>query len=231
MKVLSVNISPPKAVTHRGKTVTTGIFKEPVQGRVALRPAPIDGDGQAYAKHGGPHRVAYVYTFEHYAYWQRELGRADFVYAQFGENLTVEGMTEDAVHIGDVFRVGDAFVQVTQPRLPCDKLDIRMGTAGFFRRFLRSGRVGFFLRVLKAGEVGAGDAITRVEVDPERMTVRQVSRLVSFERDDLAGVERALRIAALSPGWRRAFAERLIKAGRATEAHRAIAAAGEAYGL
>lgn len=231
MKLLSVNVSLPKPVQHRGKTVTTGIFKAPVEGRIALRPAPIDGDGQAYPKHGGVHRVAYVYTIENYDYWKRELGRDDFVFGQFGENLTVEGMTEDAVHIGDVFRVGSALVEVTQPRMPCNKLDLRLGVAGFFRRFLESGRVGFFLRVREAGEVGAGDAIARVKIDPERMTVRAVSRLLTFDVGDLEGAQKALRIEALSPGWKRAFAERLIKAGVVGEAYDAAVEAGKPYGL
>ncbi len=231
MELLSVNVSVPKEVQNKDKTVWTGIFKEPVNGRVMLRPSPIEGDGQASPKHGGVHRVAYVYSIENYEYWKRELGRDAFNYGQFGENFTVEGMTEDAVHIGDVFRVGGALVEVSQPRMPCSKLDIRLGVPGFFKRFLKSGRVGFFLRALEAGAVGAGDAVERVRVGPERMTVREVSRLLSFDKANLEDAEKALRIEALSPGWRRAFAERLINAGVAAETYQAIVEAGKAYGL
>src|SRR5215204_7170573 len=158
MKLLSVNVSPPAEVVHGGKTVTTGIFKEPVDGRVMLRTLNLDGDGQAdLIGHGGIHKAAYAYSVENYEYWKRELGRTDFTFGQFGENFTVEGMLEDAVHIGDVFRVGDALVEVTQPRVPCYKLGLKMGLKGFEKKFLASCLVGFYLRVLEEGEVGVGD--------------------------------------------------------------------------
>jgi MOSC domain-containing protein YiiM len=209
MKLLSVNVSPPKEVVHAGKTVTTGIFKEPIRGRVTLGTLNLDGDGQAdLTGHGGIYKAAYAYSIENYDYWKRELGRTDFAFGQFGENFTVEEMLEDEIHVGDVFRVGDALVEVTQPRVPCYKLGIKMGLSGFEKRFLASRRVGFYLRVLEEGEVGAGDAFDRVRTDPERMTVREICHLLYFDPENLEGAKKALRIRALSPGWRQSFEER-----------------------
>jgi MOSC domain-containing protein YiiM len=214
MKLLSVNVSPPTEVVHGGKTVTTGIFKEPVEGRVMLRTLNLDGDGQAdLTGHGGIYKAAYAYSVENYDHWGRELGRTDFAFGQFGENFTVEGMLEDEIHVGDVFRVGGALVEVTQPRVPCYKLGIKMGLPGFVKKFLASCRVGFYLRVLEEGEVGADDAFDRVRTDPERMTVREICRLLYFDPENLKGARKALRIRALSPGWRQSFEERLAKAG------------------
>ncbi|MBW8057676.1 MAG: MOSC domain-containing protein [candidate division NC10 bacterium] len=214
MKLLSINVSLPKEVPYMGKTTTTGIFKEPVHGRVMLRTLNLDGDGQADLKgHGGIHKAAYTYSTENYDYWKRELGRTDFTFGQFGENFTVEGMLDDAIHVGDVFRVGTALVEVTQPRVPCFKLGIKMGLAPFPKMFLASGRPGFYLRVLEEGEVGAGDVIERITIDSERMTVREVCHLLYFDPKNVKGARKALRIQALSPGWRQSFEERLTKAG------------------
>jgi len=221
MKLLSVNVSLPREVAHGSETVSTGIFKEPVVGRVMLRTSNLDGDGQAdLENHGGIYRATYAYSIENYDHWRRELGRADLTFGQFGENFTVEGMVEDDIHIGDVFRVGDALVEVTQPRPPCFKLGIKIGMAGFPKLFLASGRVGFYLRVLEEGEVGAGDVFERVEGDPEQVSVREMSRLLFFEPENLEGAKRALRVMALSPGWRDSFEERLSKAG-VTDGHEA----------
>lgn len=214
MKLLSVNVSLPKEVPYMGKTTTTGIFKEPAGGRVMLRTLGLDGDGQADLKnHGGTYKAAYAYSIENYDYWKRELGRTDFTFGQFGENFTVEGMLDDAVHIGDVFRVGTALVEVTQPRVPCFKLGIKMEMPQFPKMFLTSGRIGFYLRVLEEGEVGAGDIFENVTGEPEHMTVREVCHLLYFDRQNLEGAKKALRIKALSPGWRRSFEEQLSKAG------------------
>ena len=214
MKLLSVNVAYPKEVAHGRKTVSTGIFKEPVASRIMLRTLNLDGDGQAdLVNHGGVDRAVYVYSTENYDYWGRELGRGDLTFGQFGENFTVEGMTEDDVHIGDVFRVGDALVEVSQPRPPCFKLGIKMEMSRFPKLFLASGRVGFYMRVLEEGEVGAGDEIERVGRDPERLTVRETSHLLFFEGGNLDGARRALRVPALSPGWRESFEERLLSAG------------------
>ena len=214
MKLLSVNVSLPKPVAHGDETVVTGIFKEPVGGPVMLRRLNLEGDGQADPQnHGGEYKAVYAYAIEHYEFWKRELGRDGFPPGQFGENFTVQGMTEDDIHIGDAFRVGSALIQVTQPRSPCYKLAVKMGLPNFPKQFLASGRVGFYLRVLEEGEVSAGDAVERVLVDPERLTVGEMLRLLYAERDDRAAIERALRIQALSPRRRAAFQERLRKGG------------------
>jgi MOSC domain-containing protein YiiM len=212
MKLLSVNVSPPREVVNGNKTVKTGIFKEPIDRRVMLGTLNLKGDGQAdLVGHGGVYKAAYAYSVENYDYWKRELGRDDFAFGQFGENFTVEGMMEDEVHVGDVFRAGGALIEVTQPRVPCYKLGIKMGLRGFEKKFLASGRVGFYLRVLEEGKVGAGDILDRVRTDPVRMTVREICHLLYFDPENLEGASKALRIRALSPGWRQSFEERLAK--------------------
>jgi len=214
-ELISLNVAMPCEVDRdrNGQTVATGSFKQPLAGRVALRATNLDGDGQAdLAAHGGIHKAVCVYSFDHYDFWRRELGRDDLRPGQFGENFTVAGWTDDEVHIGDIFRVGAALVEVSQPRSPCFKLGLRMGDPKFPKRFLASGRPGFYLRVLEEGAVGAGDALERVGLGPEQMSVQEVSRLYHFERADRARVERVLAIPALSPDWRRPFEEALAKA-------------------
>jgi MOSC domain-containing protein YiiM len=214
MKLISVNVSLPKDIEYNGRIVRTGIFKEPVGERVMLRALNLDGDGQAdLVGHGGTYKAVYVYSIENYDYWKQELGRDDFTMGQFGENFTVEGMLDDQINVGDVFRVGGATVEVTQPRVPCAKLALKMGSSKFQKVFLQSCRVGFYLRVLEEGEVGAGDLLERTKTDPEQMTVREVCHLLYFDSKNLEGAKNALRIQALSPGWRGAFEERLSKAG------------------
>ena len=218
MKLRSVNVSMPKDIVQGGKTVTTGIFKEPVEGRVMLRRLNLDGDGQADLwGHGGAFRAVYVYSFENYAYWARELGRDDFTIGQFGENFTVEGMAEDDVHVGDVFRLGSALVEVSQPRVPCYKLAIKMGIEGFQNQFLASGRMGFYFRVLEEGEVGAGDTIELVKREARAMTEREVNALLYFDKKNLTVTAKALDIPALAHGWKGSFEERLAKAEASAE--------------
>ncbi len=213
MKLLSVNVSLPREVPYNGKTLRTGIFKEPVQGRVRLRELNLDGDGQAdLVGHGGIHKAVHVYTIENYEHWERELGRDDFSYGQFGENFTVEGMLEDQVHVGDIFRVGSALVEVTQPRVPCFKLAMKMERPDFLKFFMPSERVGFYFRVREEGEVGAGDVVERVKLGPEQMTVRQMFHLLYYDNKNVEGARKALRIPAMSPGWRGSFAEIVGKA-------------------
>lgn len=210
MKLISINVGLPRNVTWQGRMVTTGIFKEPVAGRVRLRRLNLDGDRQADLRvHGGEHKAVYAYPSEHYAWWQRELGREAFTYGWFGENFTLNGLLEDEVCIGDVFRVGSAQVQVSQPRSPCFKLDLRMGKDGFVARFGASLRVGFYLRVLEEGEVGAGDPITRLARDPDAMSVLEIYQLRYGDLCDRGRLERAIGIAALTPSWRDAFEKRL----------------------
>ncbi|MDH3703409.1 MAG: MOSC domain-containing protein [Alphaproteobacteria bacterium] len=226
MKLLSVNVSRPRDISHDGKTVRTGIFKQPIDGRTMLRELNVDGDGQAdLVGHGGIHKAGYVYSFENYRYWENELGRSDFEFGQFGENFTVEGMLDDDIHVGDTFRIGGALVEVSQPRVPCFKLGIKMGVLGFEHVLLSSNRIGFYLRVLEEGEVGAGDAIDPVERDPERLSVAKVHNLLYFDLGDLDGARKALRIKALSPGWRGSFEDRVAKAditGKTAEGFRTL---------
>ncbi len=218
MTLKSVNVSMPRDVVHEDKEVTTGIFKTQVDDRIMLRRLNLEGDGQADLwGHGGAFRAVYAYPFENYAYWERELGRSDFFVGQFGENFTVEGMLDDEICIGDVFRIGGALVEVSQPRIPCYKLAIKMGSDGFQNRFLESGRVGFYLRVLEEGEVGTGDAIELVRRDPRRLTVTEVSNLLFFDKENLDATRQALQIPALSHGWKGSFQDRLAKAEASTQ--------------
>ena len=214
MKLLSVNVSEPRSVVHNDQVIQTSIFKEPVSGRVMMRKMNIDGDAQADLRnHGGVHKAAYAYPIENYEFWKKELNRDDFTYGQFGENLTVEGMTEDNAHVGDVFRIGGAVVQATQPRNPCYKLGIKMGSVEFVRTFLQSCRLGIYMRVLEEGEIGAGDAIERIKEDPERMTVREIARLRNIDTENMEGLKKALRIQALPPTLKQDFENRLKKVG------------------
>ena len=210
MRVVSVNVGLPRAVAWRGKTVTTAIFKEPVAGRVALRSLNLDGDRQAdLTVHGGLEKAVYAYPVEHYPYWRTELADAALAYGAFGENLTTEGLREDAVHVGDRFRVGSAELLVTQPRLPCYKLGIRFGRADMVKRFLASGRTGFYLAVLREGEVGAGDAIELVARDEPGVSIAEITRLYVGKDPDDEALRRAIRVPALPASWRAHFLERL----------------------
>ncbi|BCR05374.1 sulfurase [Desulfuromonas versatilis] len=230
MKLLSVNVSKPKTIAYDGKSVTSGIFKESVAGRVMVRKLNLEGDGQAdLTVHGGVDKAVYVYDLASYHYWERELGRADLAYGQFGENLTVEGLPDDQVHIGDVFRIGEALLEVSQPRVPCFKLEIKMEMPGFSRQFLASGRLGFYFRVLEEGMVGAGDTIERVKPGPEQMSVRETAHLLYFDYDNLDRLHRALRIPALSQGWRDAFAELIGTSEGAPKKPRAAARAWQGF--
>jgi MOSC domain-containing protein YiiM len=211
MNLISVNIGLPREITHGGQTVTTGIFKAPVAGPVWLGRLNLAGDGQADLRvHGGADKAVYVYSFEHYAFWAGELGRHDFSHGQFGENFTTVGLLEDEVSIGDVYRIGAARVQVSQPRTPCFKLGIRMGDNNFPARFTSANRTGFYLRVLEEGRVAVGDAIERVEHAAGSMNVREVFRLrhVGGTR---AEYERASRLPGLSSSWCAAFEKRLFE--------------------
>lgn len=218
MKLVSVNVSLPREVPFQGGFVKTGIFKEPVMGRVMLRRENLDGDRQAdRSVHGGVHKAAYAYPHEHYSEWSRELGRSDFTFGQFGENFTVEEMLEDEIRIGDVFRVGTARVEVTQPRMPCYKLGIRMGMERFPKLFMASGRSGFYLKVVEEGEVGAGDRFEPVGQNPDGITVWALWHLAYLERDNLEGAKTALRLTTLGPEWRQMLANRRITAGMPVE--------------
>lgn len=210
MKLLSVNVGLPAVITTGNRNVTTGIFKSPRSERIRVHNLGLEGDGQAdLENHGGIHKAVYSYPVEHYAYWSRELGRNDFSFGQFGENFTVEGFTEENVHVGDMFRVGDVLLEVTQPRVPCYKLAIRMNLPEFPKLFAASGRTGFYQRVLSQGEVGAGDVLERVKIDPRGVTVKELMDVMYFKRENLELMERAVAIPALTPSWRDELKERL----------------------
>ncbi|MFH1070390.1 MAG: MOSC domain-containing protein [Candidatus Glassbacteria bacterium] len=208
MKLLAVCAGLPVEIEHDGKTVSTGIFKKAVAGRVMLRRGNLDGDRQAdLANHGGEFKAAYAYPHEHYAFWQHQLGRNDFTWGQFGENFTVEGLTEESVLIGDVYRIGGAVVQVTQPRVPCFKLGIKLADPAFPRKFLASGKLGFYLRVVQEGEVGAGDPIKLVLRGKTGISVRRVWELVYCGIKSPEEALRAAEIELLSESWRKALAK------------------------
>jgi MOSC domain-containing protein YiiM len=210
LKLISVNVSKPMPMSYQGQTLLTGIFKQAVEGRVRVGRLNLEGDQQAdLSVHGGPHQAVYVYPFEHYRSWQEELKRNDFTFGQFGENLTVSGMLENKVCIGDVFRFGTALFQVTQPRVPCFKLAAKMGSDQFPNLFMTSARTGFYLRVMEEGEVGAGDPIIRENRNSTGLTVEGVFRLAFFDQDNLAGLEEAVSLASLSPSWQHKFERRL----------------------
>jgi MOSC domain-containing protein YiiM len=212
MKIVSLNLGLPREVVWHGIKVTTGIFKEPVPGRVALRKLNLDGDRQAdLTVHGGEFKAVYCYPLEHYDYWKRKLGR-DLPLGMFGENFTVEGMLEDDVLIGDRFTVGSAEMIVTQPRLPCYKLGVRFDAEDMVKLFFESRRTGFYVAVTREGEVGAGDAISRIARGAEQVSVADIIRLYAGKRysgADVAVLRRALKTGMLPESWKEYFRERL----------------------
>lgn len=193
----------------------TGIYKQAVEGRVALRKLNLDGDRQAdLSVHGGVDKAVYCYPIEHYAYWKRELSERELPMGMFGENFTTDGMSENSVHLGDHFSVGTAEVVVTQPRLPCYKLGIRFQADDMVKRFLVSGRTGFYLAVVREGEVGAGDEIKVIRPHPNAVPVSEITRLYIAKRyadEDVMSVRRALQVDALPESWKAYFRERLQK--------------------
>jgi ferredoxin-NADP reductase/MOSC domain-containing protein YiiM len=205
-RLLSVNVGLPRDIAWTGRTVRTAIWKAPVPGRCRVGRLNVDGDGQGdLAGHGGEQRAVFVYQIESYRYWQEQLKRSDFVYGQFGENFTIEGMPDEAVCIGDRYRIGSALFEVTQPRVTCYRVGIRMNEPRMPALLTSSGRPGFYLRVLQEGEVGAGDDIVKEREATERMTVAEINALLYSAEHPRDRLERALRIDALSRGWRSSF--------------------------
>ena len=205
-RLLSVNVGRPREIAWRGKTVYTSVWKEPVEGRRLVRRLNVDGDAQGDLHgHGGEHRAVFVYQMDSYRYWERELKRSDFTFGQFGENFTVEGLADSEVCIGDRYRIGGALFEVTQPRVTCYRVGIRMDEPRMASLLVAHQRPGFYFRVLEEGEVGAGDEIVRVAQGPERMTVAAVNALLYLPGPAKGDIERALRIPALSPGWKGSF--------------------------
>jgi ferredoxin-NADP reductase/MOSC domain-containing protein YiiM len=218
-RLLSVNVGLPRDVAWKGRTVHTGIWKNPVDGRCRVRRLNLDGDGQGDLHgHGGEQRAVFVYQIESYRYWREQLKRADFVHGQFGENFTIEGLPDDAVCIGDRYQIGGALLEVTQPRVTCYRVGIRMNEPRMPALLTSSGRPGFYFRVLKEGDVCAGDDIVKVGEAKERMTVAEINALLYSPNHPRDRLECALRIEALSHGWRSSF-EALLNSGAAGAGH------------
>ena len=205
-RLLSVNVGLPRDVAWQGRTVHTGIWKNPVSHRCGVGRLNVEGDGQGdLAGHGGEQRAVFVYQIESYLYWQEQLKRTDFVHGQFGENFTIEGLPDESVCIGDCYRIGSAVFEVTQPRVTCYRVGIRMKEPRMPALLTSSGRPGFYFRVLQEGEVGPGDEIVKVGEVDERMPVAEINALLYSPNHPLDRLVRALRIKALSPGWRSSF--------------------------
>jgi MOSC domain-containing protein YiiM len=195
--------------------VTTAIYKQPVEERVALRKLNLDGDRQAdLSVHGGEQKAVYCYPLVHYDYWKRELPGQDLPMGVFGENFTTDGLLEDSIHLGDRFSVGSTEVVVTQPRLPCYKLGVRIPAVNMVKRFFASRLTGFYLSVAREGEVGVGDEIKLISSDPNGVPVSEITRLYAERRygdSDVDSVRRALRVEAFPEDWKEYFRERLEK--------------------
>jgi MOSC domain-containing protein YiiM len=208
--VASVNVGLPREVLWHGKPITTGIWKEPVSGQVTVRRLNLDGDRQADLRvHGGADKAVYAYPSEYYELWSRERPELDFGAGRFGENLTTEGLLDTDVSVGDRFRIGTAELVVTQPRLPCFKLGLRMERDEFVTEFLERGLLGFYLTVVREGEVAAGDPIVELARDPRALRVTEIARLYTTGRDDVEGMRRAAYLDVLPESWRDYFRKRL----------------------
>jgi ferredoxin-NADP reductase/MOSC domain-containing protein YiiM/ferredoxin len=213
-RLLSVNVGLPRDVPWQGKTVHTAIWKHPVTGPRMVRRLNVDGDGQGDTLgHGGEHRAVFVYQVESYRYWQERLGRDDFIYGQFGENFTIHGIADDEVCVGDRYRIGAATFEVTQPRVTCYRVGIRMDEPDMPSLLVAHHRPGFYLRVLEEGEVEAGDEIHKVAEGPERITVADIDALLYLPNRSRCDLARALEIPALSEGWKGSFRELLGQTG------------------
>ncbi|MCT9114389.1 MOSC domain-containing protein, partial [Streptomyces mirabilis] len=198
----AVNVGMPKDVPWHGKTVYTGVYKQTVAGPRMVRRLNIDGDGQGdLGGHGGEQRAVLVYQLDSYRFWANELRRDDLTPGNFGENFTVEGLPDDEVCIGDRYRIGDALFEVTQPRVTCYRVGLRMGEPQMAALLVAHHRPGFYLRIVEEGEVEAGQEIVKVSTGPEAMTVEEIDRVLYLPGHTREQVERALRIPALSPGW------------------------------
>jgi MOSC domain-containing protein YiiM len=212
MRILSMNVGLPREVSWQGKVVTTGIFKKPVSAPVMLRTLNLDGDQQAdLTVHGGVNKAVYVYPSEHYRSWGAELPGVDLPWGMFGENFTTEGLLEEAVYIGDRFRVGETEVMATEPRMPCYKLGIKFGRADIIKWFLASRRTGFYFAVVREGMVGVGDAIELIGREQQEVSVADITRLYAFERNDAKALRRAIEVEALPESWKGYFQHQLDK--------------------
>jgi MOSC domain-containing protein YiiM len=217
MRIISINCGLPREVTWHGRSVSTAIYKQPVEGRVAMRRLNLEGDRQAdLSVHGGEAKAVYCYPIVHYDYWRTELPGRELPTAIFGENFTTDGLLEETVHLGDQFAIGSAEVVVTQPRLPCYKLGMRFESDDMVKRFLASRRTGFYLAVAREGDVGAGDEIKVIGRNANAVPVSEITRLYiarKYSSEDVTLLRRALRVTALPESWKEHFRERLQRAG------------------
>jgi MOSC domain-containing protein YiiM len=215
MRLVSVNVGLPRLVMRNDDPVSTGIYKEPITGRVMLRTLNLDGDRQAdLSVHGGPSKAVYAYPSEHYEYWRRELPGMELPWGMFGENFTTEGLFETEINIGDKFRVGQASIMVTEPRMPCYKLALKFGRADILRRFLQSELTGFYFAVLQEGDVGAGDTLELIEKDEHDVRVADITRLYARDKQNTNLLRRAIEVPALPESWRAYFEDQLEKLDR-----------------
>jgi len=209
MKLVSLNVGRPRLMVYKGTTINTGIFKQPVSGRVALRTLNLDGDRQAdLSVHGGPHKAVYAYPSEHYAYWRQELPGMDLPWGAFGENFTTEGLRED-VHVGDRFRIGSATLMVRQPRMPCYKLAAKFQRDDMIEHFLYSGRSGLYFSVEEEGEVGQGDSFELISRNPDGITIAEMNQLFARDRYNRDLLQKAIATRELPESWRDYFLPRL----------------------
>lgn len=210
MKIVSLNVALPRTIVYKGVSIHTGIFKQPVNGRVMLRRLNLDGDRQAdLTVHGGPYKAVYAYPSEHYSFWKKELPDMDLPWGMFGENFTTEAMFEDDLHIGDRFRAGSAELMVRQPRMPCYKLAAKFQRDDMIERFLLSGRSGFYFSVETEGEVGAGDEMELISRSHNGITIAEMNRLYVREKYNRELLSKAISTTALPEDWRQYLAQRL----------------------
>jgi MOSC domain-containing protein YiiM len=210
VKLVSLNVARPRLAVYKGKTITTGIFKQPVSGPVQLRTLNLDGDRQAdLSVHGGPHKAVYAYPSEHYPDWRRELPGVDLPWGMFGENFTTTGLAEDELHVGDRFQIGSSIVMVRQPRTPCYKLAAKFQRDDMLERFLLSGRSGFYFSVEQEGSVAADDAFQLLRRNQDGITISEMNRLFVREKYNQDLLRKAIHTAALPEDWREYLSERL----------------------
>jgi MOSC domain-containing protein YiiM len=209
-EVLSVNVGLPRTVEWKGYFVSTGIFKEPVEGRIKVDKLNFEGDQQAdLSVHGGPEKAIYVYPAQYYDFWRQEYPEITFKWGMFGENLTVSGLSDDTVNIGDRFQIGTTELVVTQPRLPCYKLGLRFGRNDIIKRFAKQGYTGFYLAVIQEGDIGAGDKIHLLGKDKNEVKVSDIVSLFSSRKRDRAEIKRVIQVEALPDSWKDYFLDRL----------------------
>ncbi|MFY9681792.1 MAG: MOSC domain-containing protein [Candidatus Sulfotelmatobacter sp.] len=210
MRLISLNVARPRLTVYKGATINTGIFKQPVSGRIALRRLNLDGDQQAdLTVHGGPYKAVYAYPSEHYEYWRGELPEMELPWGVFGENFTTEGLGEDELHVGDRFRIGSATVMARQPRMPCYKLAAKFKRDDMIERFLVSERSGFYFSVEQEGEVAAGDSLQLISRNHGGITIAEMNRLFVRDRYNRDLLQKAIATAALPETWREYFLPRL----------------------